>query len=38
MSMFFGGVGVATRAADGALDAAGDPRRAAATRISEPLS
>jgi gamma-glutamyltranspeptidase/glutathione hydrolase len=36
MSMFFGGVGVATRTADGSLDAAGDPRRAAATRVSPP--
>jgi gamma-glutamyltranspeptidase / glutathione hydrolase len=35
-SMFFGGVGVARRAPDGALEAAGDPRRAAATRVSDP--
>lgn len=33
-SMFFGGVGAAWRSGDGALDAAGDPRRAAATRVS----
>jgi gamma-glutamyltranspeptidase/glutathione hydrolase len=33
-SMFFGGVGAARRLADGTLDAAGDPRRAAATRVS----
>ena len=29
MSMYFGGVGAAYRAADGRLEAAGDPRRAA---------
>ncbi|GAA2166822.1 gamma-glutamyltransferase [Pedococcus bigeumensis] len=33
-SMFFGGVGAARRLPDGSLDAAGDPRRAAATRVS----
>jgi len=33
-SMFFGGVGAARRLADGSLDAAGDPRREAATRVS----
>jgi gamma-glutamyltranspeptidase/glutathione hydrolase len=33
-SMFFGGVGAASRLADGSLDAAGDPRREAATRVS----
>ncbi len=33
-SMFFGGVGAASRSADGTLDAAGDPRREAATRVS----
>ncbi|SDP52586.1 gamma-glutamyltranspeptidase / glutathione hydrolase [Pedococcus dokdonensis] len=33
-SMFFGGVGAARRLADGALDAAGDSRREAATRVS----
>jgi gamma-glutamyltranspeptidase/glutathione hydrolase len=33
MSMFFGGVGAAWRSAAGELDAAGDPRRAAATRV-----
>jgi gamma-glutamyltranspeptidase/glutathione hydrolase len=33
-SMFFGGVGAASRLADGTLDAAGDPRREAATRVS----
>lgn len=33
-SMFFGGVGAAHRLADGTLDAAGDPRREAATRVS----
>jgi gamma-glutamyltranspeptidase/glutathione hydrolase len=33
-SMFFGGVGAAWRDPDGALAAAGDPRREAATRVS----
>ena len=33
-SMFFGGVGAARRLADGSLEAAGDPRREAATRVS----
>ena len=33
-SMFFGGVGAASRSADGTLEAAGDPRREAATRVS----
>jgi gamma-glutamyltranspeptidase/glutathione hydrolase len=33
-SMFFGGVGAARRSPEGALEAAGDPRRAAATRVS----
>jgi gamma-glutamyltranspeptidase/glutathione hydrolase len=33
-SMFFGGVGAALLAADGRLEAAGDPRREAATRVS----
>jgi gamma-glutamyltranspeptidase/glutathione hydrolase len=32
--MFFGGVGAARQLADGTLDAAGDSRREAATRIS----
>lgn len=32
-SMFFGGVGAASRHADGTLEAAGDPRREAATRV-----
>jgi gamma-glutamyltranspeptidase/glutathione hydrolase len=32
-SMYFGGVGAAWRGADGELDAAGDPRREAATRV-----
>jgi gamma-glutamyltranspeptidase/glutathione hydrolase len=34
LSMFFGGVGAAWVTADGSLAAAGDPRRAAATRVS----
>lgn len=33
-SMFFGGVGAARRLADGTLDAAGDSRREAATRVA----
>jgi gamma-glutamyltranspeptidase/glutathione hydrolase len=33
-SMFFGGVGAARQLADGTLDAAGDSRREAATRVS----
>ncbi|MDO5628937.1 MAG: gamma-glutamyltransferase [Mobilicoccus sp.] len=33
-SMFFGGVGATLRHADGSLEAAGDPRREAATRVS----
>jgi gamma-glutamyltranspeptidase/glutathione hydrolase len=33
-SMFFGGVGAVVRAPDGSLQAAGDPRREAATRGS----
>jgi gamma-glutamyltranspeptidase/glutathione hydrolase len=33
-SMYFGGVGAARRHGDGSLTAAGDPRRAAATRVS----
>jgi gamma-glutamyltranspeptidase/glutathione hydrolase len=33
-SMFFGGVGAARRSPGGPLEAAGDPRRAAATRVS----
>lgn len=33
-SMFFGGVGAAWQSGDGALHAAGDPRREAATRVS----
>jgi gamma-glutamyltranspeptidase/glutathione hydrolase len=34
LSMFFGGVGAAWVGGDGSLAAAGDPRRAAATRVS----
>jgi gamma-glutamyltranspeptidase/glutathione hydrolase len=34
LSMFFGGVGAAVVRADGSLEAAGDPRREAATRVS----
>jgi gamma-glutamyltranspeptidase/glutathione hydrolase len=37
-SMFFGGVGAARRLVDGTLDAAGDLRREAATRISSGAS
>jgi gamma-glutamyltranspeptidase/glutathione hydrolase len=33
-SMFFGGVGAVRRSSSGGLEAAGDPRRAAATRVS----
>jgi gamma-glutamyltranspeptidase / glutathione hydrolase len=33
-SMFFGGVGAARRLGNGSLEAAGDPRREAATRVS----
>jgi gamma-glutamyltranspeptidase/glutathione hydrolase len=33
-SMFYGGVGAASRLGDGSLAAAGDPRREAATRVS----
>jgi gamma-glutamyltranspeptidase/glutathione hydrolase len=33
-SMFFGGVGAVVHSADGHLEAAGDPRREAATRVS----
>jgi gamma-glutamyltranspeptidase/glutathione hydrolase len=33
-SMYFGGVGAVVRSPDGDLQAAGDPRREAATRVS----